>query len=139
MSVTAGVLLGIAVGTGLLLLARGLWPEPPSLAAQLAALPAPTPNTVSIDDHANRWTRIVGPQLAAACADLAWLPKPTHADLAVTRTSNVGFYATKAAGAVAGLLLPATIVLAAAVFALVDFLFEHDPSNVTKVIYPSRC
>ena len=107
-------LLGIAVGTGLLLLARGLWSQPPSLAAQLAALDAPTPNTASIDEHANRWTRIVGPQLAAACADLAWLPTPAQADLAVTRTSNVGFYATKAAGAVTGLLLPATTVLAAA-------------------------
>jgi Flp pilus assembly protein TadB len=118
MSVTAGALLGIALGTGLLMLARGLWPQPPSLAAQLAALGAANPSRASsprsADDRAARWERIVGPQLARACADLSWLPAPLPADLAITRTSTATFYATKAAGGLVGLLLPAAAVLTAA-------------------------
>ena len=106
-----GVLTGIGVATGLLLLAAGLWPAPAPLASVLAGydaarLGARRPAVSQGRSWSARWERAVGHPLAEGFASRGWLSPPVRADLAVLGRTPGEFFAAKAFGALAGLLLP---------------------------------
>lgn len=112
-----GVIAGAGMAGGLLLIAAGLWPTPAPLANVLAEFdaarsPRRTP-TVAGGSWSARWERLVGRPLADSFLARGWLSAAVRADLAVVGRDTAEFFAVKAAGAVAGLVLPALLLGAA--------------------------
>jgi tight adherence protein C len=113
---TLALLGGCGLGLGLWLLARGLWPTRPTLAAQLDVLDATpalaTPRPLVRPDPKEATARelAVGRALLAVLDELGISPPAVRADLAVTGRSLEALAARKAIGAVTcALIVPAAI------------------------------
>lgn len=112
--IAAGVLLGVGVGAGLCLLAIGLWPAPPRLAAVLADYDAALRSPQPLPAPSSRWERTVGRPLAAAFSDRGWFGARTRSDLSVLALAPGVLFARKAGYALGGFLAPLLAVTAAA-------------------------
>jgi tight adherence protein C len=119
---TAGVLIGVGLGLGVLLIARGLWPAPPSVAAVLADYDAAARSRTSYDSAGSgprrlsvRWERVIGGPLADTFAARGWLTTPVRSNLAVLGWTPARFLAVKSAAGVIGLIAPALLMAALAV------------------------
>lgn len=106
-----GVLSGGALGLGLFLLLRALFPARPGLVARLLALDAvredagaPRLQLVLPDEDVSPFRRGLGVRLARVYGARGWEARSIKADLTLVGRSFEGFLATKVLLAVAGLL-----------------------------------
>ncbi|MFC4586589.1 type II secretion system F family protein [Sphaerisporangium corydalis] len=105
------VFAGAAVGLGLFLLFRALFPPRPGLVARLLALDSARQGDdalrirlISPDEDVSAFRRGVGVRLARFYAARGWEVRSTRADLALVGRSFEGYLATKMLLAVSGLL-----------------------------------
>ena len=110
---TAALAAGALVGLGLFLIARGLVPARPSLAAVLARVNAGAPEPVAAVASTNRWAARVGPPVTRAMDRLNVGVGDLGADLAVLGRSVEDHMALRAAVAATGV----GVVAAAGLFA----------------------
>ena len=116
---TAALAAGALVGLGLFLIARGLIPARPSLAAVLARVNGGIPEPVAAVGSANRWAARVGPPVARALDRLNIGVGDLGADLAVLGRSVEEHMGLRAAGAAAGVGVVAAAGLFASIVGLV--------------------
>jgi tight adherence protein C len=109
------LLLGTALGAGMLLIATGIWPPPPPLARLLASLTGPAPRPAIVASDSPGWAARLGRPAAAPLARLGLPGTAISRDLAVLGRSPQRHLAEKAAAACTCLLIGP---LAAAVLAL---------------------
>jgi len=115
---TAGVIVGAVVGTGIFLLVVALMPRRVSLSRQLAAFDArPTAPTVrrTAAGQESELTRRLGLGLAAFCDEQGWEFTSFRNDLALADKSFENFLATSALLAVLGFILGPILLLVVAV------------------------
>ncbi|GHE33792.1 type II secretion system protein [Streptosporangium violaceochromogenes] len=108
---TQTVLAGGALGLGLFLLVRALFPPRPGLVSRLLALDSardgvdvPRARPALPDEEVSALRRTLGERLARLYAARGWEARSARADLALLGRSFEGFLATKALLAVSGLL-----------------------------------
>ena len=112
-----GTLAGAGVAGGLVLLFVGLRPAPPSVALTLAAYDAARTSGLRPVMTGSRWTtrwqRAVGVPLASSLLARGWLSSTARADLAVLGRDAPALVATKVGTAIAGVVTPALLAVAA--------------------------
>lgn len=114
---TAALFAGAGVGAGLLLLAVGLWPARPTLAATLAEIDATRwAPTSGVPPERRRAVGVVGRTLVRGWMSRGWVTVSLRADLDVMGRSLETFLLRKGGFAAVGLLAP---VLVAAVWSAV--------------------
>lgn len=112
-----GILAGAGVAAGLLLIAVGLRPATQPLASVLASYDAAQSTTRRQSAPSRRfsrswWERLAGAALADGFLARGWLSPAVRADLSLTGREPSEFFATKAAGAIVGVVLPVLAVAA---------------------------
>lgn len=109
----AGVVAGLLVAGGLLLVAYGIRPPAPRLAALLAEYDAALHTPTLTTPRGSRGERLIGQPMAAAFDNRGWFGARQRADLQLLRISRDRFFATKTAYGLIGALTPTLLVAAA--------------------------